>query len=173
MSQRTSPAAAAGVRAGVAQFLARLHVSGFALLCLGLLVLGVLMLAPSVKLLLEQQREIADLKAQVAQAQQTVDDRTEEIARWSDPAYVRSQVRERLYYVMPGEIAYLVIDDVPVSDDAIEEVSDSIGTTEVNWLEGLAASTLIAGAGSPQPDALLGPQQANTKTTESMKGKQQ
>ena len=36
-------------------------------------------------------------------------------ARWSDPAYVEAQARERLHYVMPGETSYVVLeaDDAP------------------------------------------------------------
>ena len=30
--------------------------------------------------------------------------------RWQDPVYIRSQARDRLYYVLPGEVSYLVMD---------------------------------------------------------------
>ena len=33
--------------------------------------------------------------------------------RWTDPAYITTQARERLYYVKPGEVVYLVDDDLP------------------------------------------------------------
>ena len=33
-----------------------------------------------------------------------------ELARWADPAYVRTQARERLGWVVPGETGYRVVD---------------------------------------------------------------
>lgn len=41
-------------------------------------------------------------QARVALAEQ-------QIARWQDPAYVRSQARSRLHYVLPGETAYVLL----------------------------------------------------------------
>ncbi len=35
--------------------------------------------------------------------------------RWSDPAYITTQARERLYYTLPGEVVYLIDDDLPAS----------------------------------------------------------
>lgn len=137
-------------------FLGRLQRSGFAMLSLSLLVLGVLMLAPSVKLLLDQRREIDALQAEVAAGQQQVDARTEALSRWSDPVFVRAQVRERLFYVMPGEIAYLVIDDLDAPVDEEPPVSDALAATQVDWAGNLGLSVLIAGAGDPDPEALLG-----------------
>jgi len=33
----------------------------------------------------------------------------QQLARWQDPAYVRSQARSRLHYVLPGETAYVLL----------------------------------------------------------------
>ena len=35
----------------------------------------------------------------------------DERERWNDETFIVTQARERLYYVMPGEVSYLVIDD--------------------------------------------------------------
>ena len=35
----------------------------------------------------------------------------DERERWNDETFIMTQARERLYYVMPGEVSYLVIDD--------------------------------------------------------------
>lgn len=39
-----------------------------------------------------------------------------EIARWNDPAFVAVQARERLHFVLPGEVGYVVLeaDSTPV-----------------------------------------------------------
>src|SRR5690349_9989773 len=92
-----------------AAWLRNFRLSGFALTLL--LVAALVVLAPRFKTLVEQRQQIAQLEQQVADAQQHLDDLDDEVARWSDPAYIESQARDRLYYVFPGDIAYLVIDD--------------------------------------------------------------
>lgn len=39
-----------------------------------------------------------------------------QIARWNDPAFVAVQARERLHFVLPGQVGYVVLeaDDAPV-----------------------------------------------------------
>jgi len=39
-----------------------------------------------------------------------------QLERWSDPAYVTSQARSRLSFVMPGEWAYRVVDPETAQD---------------------------------------------------------
>jgi len=40
----------------------------------------------------------------------------EQIARWNDPAFVAVQARERLHFVLPGQVGYVVLeaDNAPV-----------------------------------------------------------
>ena len=59
---------------------------------------------------LEQRDHIGDLKGQIALRQASIDDLEREKRRWEDPAFVRQQARE-LNYVMPGETAYVVLDE--------------------------------------------------------------
>jgi hypothetical protein len=75
----------------------------------------VLSLAYPVQDYLHQRQQIAELER--AQADQrarisTLEDRKE---RWKDPEYVRTQARERLQYVRPGEVAYVIVDDPAAS----------------------------------------------------------
>jgi cell division protein FtsB len=50
------------------------------------------------------EQAIRDRQAQIADLQA-------ELARWDDPAYVKTQARERLGWVLPGETGYRVVDD--------------------------------------------------------------
>ena len=40
-----------------------------------------------------------------------INDLNGEVAKWQDPEYVRIQARERLFYVRPGEVPLLVLED--------------------------------------------------------------
>lgn len=60
--------------------------------------------------LIEQQARLADLKAQLAQNQQRIAQLQAEVDRWGDPAYVKAQARDRLHYVMPNEVGYIVLE---------------------------------------------------------------
>jgi cell division protein FtsB len=62
-----------------------------------------------VKEYLRQRSELAHLRAQTAATQARVEALQELRARWSDPAYVQAQARERLHFVLPGETAYVVL----------------------------------------------------------------
>lgn len=142
-------------RADLAGFTGSLRLSGFTLLVLGLVVLAVLILAPGLKTYFEQQQEIADLRAQVEYQQQQVEELGEQRDRWSDPVYVRSQVRERLYFVMPGEISYIVVGAEDVVEET-EEVADTLQSTDVDWGAQLLGSFMVAGLGDPDPEELGG-----------------
>jgi len=66
-------------------------------------------LAVPVRELLSQRSEIAALQVEVAEGQERVDDLTERVADWNDPAYVVAQARSRLHFVFPGEVGYVVL----------------------------------------------------------------
>ena len=76
------------------------------------LVLAVLTVsyASSMRAYLQQRAHISDLKEQIALREAAIADLEREKRRWEDPAYVRQQARE-LNYVMPGETAYVVLDE--------------------------------------------------------------
>ena len=70
-----------------------------------------LALALPFKVWVAQRGQISDLRAQTRAAQQRITQLHAEQQRWQDPDYVRQQARQRLHYVMPGETAYVVLDD--------------------------------------------------------------
>lgn len=67
--------------------------------------------ASSLRIYLDQKRDIADTKAEIAQRKETIADLQTELVRWEDPAYVKSQARARLGWAVPGEVGYRVVDE--------------------------------------------------------------
>jgi cell division protein FtsB len=133
------------------------RLSGFALTALGLIVAALVVLAPQLKTLVEQRQQIAQLEQQVQDAHDDLDDLDAEVARWSDPAYVEAQARDRLYYVYPGDVTYLVLsdDDAPVVDDE-QPISAQLQTTEVDWMTAFLSSVYTAGFTQATPEQLDG-----------------
>ncbi|MFP7761095.1 FtsB family cell division protein [Marisediminicola sp. LYQ85] len=130
---------------GPAAWLRSIRLSGFTIAVLTLVILTVVVLAPSLRILVEQRQEIAALTAEVERQQAEVDDLEAERARWDDPSYLQSLARERLDYVYPGELSFLVIDDGSTPTDAEGlPISDDIQTTDVDWVSSLFSSVLTA-----------------------------
>ena len=95
-----------------------------------LVVIALAALVPTVNTYAAQRQELAELRAQVGQQEQQVDDLREQVARWEDPTYVAARARERLLFAMPGETQYRLTDtsgrDVPLTEAerAQEEAKD-------------------------------------------------
>jgi cell division protein FtsB len=130
---------------------------------LAVIVLAAVTLAPTVQTLFVQRQQIADLQHQVEQAKKAVAQMTEERKRWEDPVYVRAQARDRLYYVMPGEVSYLVMDaqGVDMSDTTgtvgemlaeranTTEITTNLRKTKQNWVDSVLYSVVRAGLDEP------------------------
>ena len=131
-----------------------IRLSGFGVLVLALVVLSIVVLAPSLRMLVEQRQEIAQLEASLEEQRQTVEDLREQRARWDDPAYIKAQARDRLFYVMPGEYPYLIIDDVaPDATADPEPASADLEKTRVDWASSLLSSYLAAAlSDAPVPE---------------------
>ncbi|MGA0566611.1 FtsB family cell division protein [Rathayibacter sp. KR2-224] len=142
-------------RRATAKWLRGIRFSWFSLVMLGLVVMGVLVIAPTLHLYVDQQHEIARLEQSNADTAKQVTDLNKQVANWSDPDYIKAQARQRLLFVMPGETSYLVIDDrppAPKKDDG--PVSSSIQATKSNWLTSIAGSFLTAGLTDRTADQL-------------------
>lgn len=72
--------------------------------------LGIVIVSGPLSQYLDQQQQKRDLLQQLDQTTARVDVLEQELARWKDNDFVRSQARERLGYVLPGETLYLVSD---------------------------------------------------------------
>lgn len=73
-----------------------------------------LTLAPPAQRYFAQRSQISALQAQVDASSQALIDAARELELWRDPEYVKTQARERLHFVLPGERQYIVTD----SDDS-------------------------------------------------------
>lgn len=97
----------------------RYSISWQALIMTLVLAMAFVLLAPTLRLYLRQQAMESAVNEQVAAAEARNAALNREIARWSDPAFVETQARERLGFIMPGQQNYLVIDpEVVVGEDA-------------------------------------------------------
>jgi cell division protein FtsB len=67
-----------------------------------------LTLAPPIKNYFTQRAQISALKSQVVTDRTALEQARAELSTWQDPNYVKSQARERLHFVMPGERQYIV-----------------------------------------------------------------
>ncbi|MGL4339642.1 MAG: FtsB family cell division protein [Rhodoglobus sp.] len=136
-------------------WLRTIRLSSFTVVMFVLLILAVIVLAPNLRVFIQQQHEIATLQSSVDDTQKSLDELKSTVARWDDPAYITSQARERLFYVFPGEMSYLVIghtDQIATSDGL--PVSDQIQTTKVDWLSTLLSSAVAAGLTDAPPAEL-------------------
>ncbi|WP_164712331.1 FtsB family cell division protein [Trueperella bialowiezensis] len=89
---------------------------------------AIAIVAPPMNRYLEQQQEKRQLTQQLEDATERVALLEQELARWQDDDFVRSQARERLGYVMPGETLYLVSDP----DEGTHEQQLAERTKEMN-----------------------------------------
>jgi cell division protein FtsB len=135
-------------RVDVREWLGGLRISGFVVIMLGLVVLGTFVLVPTVGTYMNQRQQIQALRSAVALSQSEVADLQSQRERWSDPAYITTQARERLFYTMPGEVVYLIDDDLPASAAPQEQqdVSQDVGQTRTDWMAQLVRSVTSAGA---------------------------
>ncbi|TDD44147.1 septum formation initiator family protein [Kribbella antibiotica] len=76
-----------------------------------LLVLGALVVsyAQSLRVWFDQHQQITALNQEIHDREKRVKELQNEIDRWNDDAFVKAQARQRLGWVMPGEVGYRVI----------------------------------------------------------------
>jgi len=66
--------------------------------------------ASSLRIYYAQASDIAATKAEIAERQQRIVELQDELAKWQDEEYVKTQARQRLGWVVPGETGYKVVD---------------------------------------------------------------
>jgi cell division protein FtsB len=131
----------------VGRWLGGIRVSGFAAIMLGLVVLGVFVLVPTIGTYAQQQQQLASLRNAVQVTKDQVAELERERERWKDPAYITTQARARLYYVKPGEVVFLVDNDLPAAAQPREQekVSAKVEQTHTDWMSQLVRSVTAAG----------------------------
>ena len=128
------------------------------------IVAGTFLISSDVQAFLNQRRQIADMEISIQQAEDAVEEMQAERDRWQDPVYIRSQARDRLYYVLPGEVSYLVMDadGIDFSDTSgtvgamlaakrnADEISLEVAAANENWVDALFESGLRAALDQPE-----------------------
>ena len=89
-----------------------------------------LFLAPPIKSYFVQRAQISALQSQLKSDNTALDEARKELTLWQDPDYIKSQARERLHFVLPGERQYIVTEG--------ESTETQNGTTKI-------ASALVDG----------------------------
>jgi cell division protein FtsB len=113
-----------------------------------IIALAAALVLPSLRVYIDQQQELAALRAERDAAHAEVDDLTAEIARWDDPAFIVAQARERLAYVFPGETPYRVVDPEFVTasaPDSAAGLAESDPTEGLPWYDAMWGSVLAVG----------------------------
>ncbi|MGN8050982.1 FtsB family cell division protein [Curtobacterium sp. 22159] len=145
--------------------------SGFSLLMLAIIVLFVVVLAPSLRTLIQQQEQITQQQREVASQKADVAQKKKDVARWDDPAYIEAQARDRLLYVYPGEESYLVMGaenqksgSTPTTDSGTP-VSSKVQTPKVDWVQAMLSSVLESGLTEKTQQQLVAPDVSGTGDT--------
>jgi cell division protein FtsB len=104
-----------------------------------------LAIAPPVKHYFTQRAQINSLESQLAADNVALQKAREELLRWQDPEYIKSQARERLHFVLPGERQYIVVDgSTTPSQQNATEIASAL-TDGQPWYARLIASISEAG----------------------------
>lgn len=132
----------------------RVNFRAIALVLVGVLVM--LMLAVPLRSLIQERREIKILEQQVASKQLIIDELNNRKARLADPAYIQALARERLNYVFPGEIGFVVLDEE--TNTAITSVPGAlVPNNDAAWYTKLWTSTKLADQPALENDPLVVP----------------
>lgn len=124
---------------------------------LGVLViagLAVYVLFDPVQTWFGQQQRIAQLTEDVKKSEAAVAAVTADIERWNDAAFVEAQARQRLLYVYPGDVTYLIVNDVVGEDVDAPIATETVRSTDINWVDALVASYVASAVAPtvPQPE---------------------
>lgn len=110
--------------------------------------------ATSLRIYVAQTRGIAETQATITERQARIAALEDELAAWEDDGYVRTQARERLGWVVPGETGFTVVDadGKPVGGgaDITEEVVRAAAPPTAWWTK-LWGSVEAADRRAPTP----------------------
>lgn len=110
-------------------------------------------LAQSLRVYFMQAEEIAQLRAEVQATNQEIAQLQDQISRWNDPEFVRAAARERLGWVMPGEVGYRVIG---ADGETLGGEGDLFGEEEDFgdlWWQQMWGSVTVADRPAPEDEA--------------------
>jgi len=99
-----------------------------------------LTIAPPVKHYFTQRAQINALKSQLSADNSALQKARQELLLWQDPEYIKSQARERLHFVLPGERQYIVTDESTTDSNNTPTKIASALTDGQPWYARLIAS---------------------------------
>lgn len=134
-------------RVDVREWASGIRLSAFSVIMLSLVVLGAWVLVPTLGTFIDQRQKIAALEASVQVSEDQIAALVSERERWNDPAYITTQARERLYYVKPGEVVYLIDNDLDPAALPREQgpVSDTLEEKPADWMPQLLRTLVSTG----------------------------
>jgi cell division protein FtsB len=146
----------------------RSNVTTRAIALVVVLLVLVISYASSLRIYFTQAHEISATRAEIADRTQRISSLQSELAKWDDPDYVRTQARQQLGWVVPGETGYQVVgaDGQPLGGGAaIEDGTDPAATKQDVWWAKLWGSVQAADQPAPAKKKAkdVGPITAKTK----------
>ena len=90
----------------------RRRTSNRLLALIALVFIFTLTIAPPVKHYFTQRAQISALKSQLSADNVALQKARQELLLWQDPEYIKTQARERLHFVLPGERQYIVTENL-------------------------------------------------------------
>lgn len=107
-------------------------------------------LAPPTQHYFAQRAQISALEASVESNRKKLVEARAELERWRDPEYVRSQARNRLHFVLPGERQYIILgaqNQVSDTNEAAAPVNEDF-PLGVPWYARIISSITSVGVGT-------------------------
>ncbi len=119
-------------------------ITGRGALIAAILVAVAIAIAVPARQLVDQRAEIAEATAANERTEERISLLGEAVNRWSDPAFIAAQARQRLRFVFPGETAFIVIGPdgqaVEPSNSGPVSTFPTLPTQPSAWYERLWAS---------------------------------
>lgn len=106
--------------------------------------IAVVVLFEPIQIWFEQEARVGELRAEVTKSKAAVASMQEDLKRWGDKAFIEAQARQRLLFVYPGDVSYLIVNDITVDDTVAVDTSAEVTTTDINWVDALVASFVAA-----------------------------
>jgi len=125
----------------------RTFLSGRTLLIIGLFLVLIVTTAIPFKSYLDQRSRINDLQSMQDANAARISELQNQVERWKDPAYVKAQARNRLHYVMPNEVGYIVL-EADEAQAVVQNQTNDVGVRPV-WYRTLWSSLQDAADTAP------------------------
>ena len=107
-------------------------------------------IAPPAQRYFTQRAQINAIEAEIDSRNSRLAEAEIELQKWRDPNYVKSQARERLHFVLPGERQYIVL-GVETEASAVQKMKTPVATKQFGsapWYTKLISSIQQVAAGN-------------------------